>query len=181
MPVDRTAAAAMSRYSRGEDAAFGEVYDALSPRLFAYLMRRTGDRSLTEDLVQQTFLRIHLNRGRFHDGAEVLPWAYAIAHRLLVDSWRRRGRTSPPAADETKPRPDEVLEARAIARRIDQELDRMPEKQRCAFELLKLEGLSLREAADSLGITVTAVKLRAHRAYAALRHVLGDTANLGES
>ena len=182
MPPDRAADAAMYRYALGEDAAFGEVYDALAGRLYGYLLRRCGDRALAEDLVQQTFLRIHCNRGHSHEGAELLPWAYSIAHRLLIDAWRRAGRTLPTANDSAhEPCAEEVLAARAVALRFEAELRRMPESQRCAFELLKLEGLSLREAADSLGITVTAVKLRAHRAYAALRHALGDVADLGAS
>ena len=178
MSADPAADAAMSRYACGDAAAFAEVYDALAPRLFRYLDRRTGNRALTEDLVQQTFLRIHLYRGRFQAGAEVLPWAYSIAHRLLIDAWRRNGRPPPDSRDDSSPCPDAVLQARRLARHIEAELDRMPESQRCAFEMIKLEGLSLREAAEALGVTVTAVKLRAHRAYAALRLAIGDVSEL---
>ena len=167
----------MSRYAAGEDAAFADVYDALAPRLYGYLLRQTRNPAEAEDLVQQTFLRIHLNRGRFHEDAETLPWAYAIAHRLLIDTWRKQGRKPPAASAEGPPRPDEVLDGQVLARQLQHEVDRLPDNQRCVFELLKLEGLSLREAADSLGVTVMAVKLRAHRAYNALRVALGD-ANL---
>jgi len=55
----------------------------------------------------------------------------------------------------------------------------LPETQRVAFELVKEEGLSLAEAAQVLGTTVSAVKLRAHRAYEALRAVLGDVIDGG--
>ena len=54
------------------------------------------------------------------------------------------------------------------------ELSRLPESQRVAFELIKQDGFSVAEAADVLGISVSAVKLRAHRTYEALRSVLGD-------
>jgi RNA polymerase sigma-70 factor (ECF subfamily) len=66
------------------------------------------------------------------------------------------------------------VQAQQLATRIQRELARLPETQRVAFELVKQEGLSLAEAAQVLGTTVAAVKLRAHRAYEALRAVLGD-------
>ena len=68
------------------------VYDALAPRLFGYLFRQTRDRSRAEDLLQQTMLHIHRARDRFITGAEVMPWAFAIARRLLVDEVRRNRR-----------------------------------------------------------------------------------------
>src|SRR4051812_46548656 len=84
--------AAMDRYARGEDSAFGQIYDGLAPRLQGYLVRQTRDRAKAEDIVQQTMLQIHRARGRFIPGAEVIPWAFAIARRLLIDQHRRAGR-----------------------------------------------------------------------------------------
>ena len=63
-----------------------------------------------------------------------------------------------------------------MAARLSAELGRLPENQRVAFELIKQDGLSVAEAAQVLGTTVAAVKLRAHRAYEALRAVLADLA-----
>jgi RNA polymerase sigma-70 factor, ECF subfamily len=67
-----------------------------------------------------------------------------------------------------------------LARMIRRELDRLPESQRVAFELIKHEGLTLAQAADVLGTTVMAVKLRAHRTYAALRAALGPAFEMGD-
>src|ERR1019366_5804156 len=53
---------AMERYAGGDTAAFGQLYDALSPRLFGYLLRQTRDRARAEDLLQQTMLQIHRAR-----------------------------------------------------------------------------------------------------------------------
>jgi RNA polymerase sigma-70 factor (ECF subfamily) len=171
----------MERYATGDDAAFAEVYDALSPRLFGYLLRQTRDRARAEDVVQQTMLRIHRARGRFLPGAEVMPWAFAIARRLLVDSHRRGGREVLAASEDDDPSEllvaldagaDEVAIAKETAQKLGAELSRLPENQRVAFELIKQEGMSVAEAAQVLGTTVAAVKLRAHRAYEALRAVL---------
>jgi RNA polymerase sigma-70 factor (ECF subfamily) len=172
--------AAMTRYASGDDAAFAMVYDELSPRLYGYLVRQTRDFARAEDVLQQTFLQMHRARGSFVAGAEVLPWAFAIARRLVIDGFRRgrrevlEGTQTPDERPALDPPADTLVEAQELATRIQRELARLPETQRAAFELVKQEGLSLAEAAQVLGTTVAAVKLRAHRAYEALRAVLGD-------
>ncbi|WP_394827016.1 RNA polymerase sigma factor [Pendulispora albinea] len=175
---------AMDRYAQGDDAAFAQVYDELAPRLYGYLLRQTRSRERAEDLVQQTFLRIHRARGHFMAGSAVTPWAFAIARRLLIDSVRR-GRREVLGFEEdedvgaetagTEVDPEAWARANEAARTLGRELARLPENQRVAFELVKQEGLSLREAAAVLGTTVAAVKLRAHRAYTALRVSLGGS------
>jgi RNA polymerase sigma-70 factor, ECF subfamily len=175
--------AAMERYAAGDDAAFAALYDALAGRLYAYLRRHVPDPHGCDDLLQETFLRMHRARGTFITGAAVLPWAFAIARRLMLDRMRRDRRV-PAGADDVDQdpvstvgaadRPEQVVEAREAARRLARALARLPDSQRTAFELLKQDGLSLAEAAEVLGVTVTAVKLRAHRAYESLRAALGE-------
>jgi RNA polymerase sigma-70 factor (ECF subfamily) len=176
---------AMGRYSRGEDQAFAIVYDTVAPRLVGYLRRRVTDSARVEDIVQQTFLQMHAARGTFVDGAEVLPWAFTIARRVMVDLSRKSSRETPvdPGAKQETSAAfmsalasgEEVVMAQETHRLFNQALDRLTEPQRAAFELMKVEGLSLEQAASVLGTTVTGVKLRAHRAYESLREaLLGD-------
>jgi RNA polymerase sigma-70 factor, ECF subfamily len=174
--------AAMERYAAGDDRAFADLYDALAPMLHRYLLRRTHDAAAADDLLQQTLLHMHRARGRFIRGAPVTPWAFAIARRLFIDGVRRTKRDvvglaesgSPPSVPSPGPPADELVQADEIATRIQRELARLPATQRVAFELIKQEGLTVAEAAAVLGTTVGAVKVRAHRAYEALRLVLGD-------
>jgi RNA polymerase sigma-70 factor (ECF subfamily) len=187
-PERESANAAMERYARGEDQAFSQLYDSLAPRLHRYLLRASRDPTRADDLLQQTMLRIHRARGRFIVGAEVLPWAFAIARRLLIDSVRRRKNDHRTvsletgcheagpveAADDDQRTADEVIDSQRLGRAIDAQLARLPESHRVAFELIQKDGLSIREAAEVLGATPGAVKLRAHRAYVALRSALGD-------
>jgi len=182
-PASSALDAAMDRYARGDDSAFGAVYDGLAPRLQSFLLRYTHDRAKAEDVVQQTMLKIHRARGRFTLGGQVVPWAFAIARRLLIDHHRRGGREIlAPTSDDTLTQllaavdapADDVAIAKEVAEHLANELARLPENQRVAFELIKQDGLSVAEAAQVLGTTVAAVKLRAHRAYEALRVVLAD-------
>jgi RNA polymerase sigma-70 factor (ECF subfamily) len=185
VPPRAEADVAMERYAAGDDASFGVVYDMLAPRLYGYLLRQTRQRARAEDLLQQTLLHMHRARASFIPGAEVTPWAFAIARRLLVDGIRRGKREvlsedgELDAGRDHGPMADEVAQARELATEVQRVLARLPHSQRAAFELIKNEGLSVAEAAQVLGTTVAAVKLRAHRAYEALRGALGDVSAEG--
>jgi RNA polymerase sigma-70 factor (ECF subfamily) len=172
----------MARYAAGEDRAFAELYRVLAPSLLAYLLRRTRDETRAEDLLQHVFLKIHLARHRFWQEGEVLPWALAIARRSLVDSFRGRCREClVEREDELRLDPgapagrhlEELIRHRRLLHRVERELARLPDIHRVAFELVQLEGLTLAEAAETLGTSVNTIKCRSHRACKALRKKLG--------
>jgi RNA polymerase sigma-70 factor (ECF subfamily) len=166
---------AMSRYAAGDNAAFSKLYDLLAPKLYGYLLRQTRDPARSEDLLQQTMLQLHCVRARFQPDASVTPWAFAIARRILIDNHRGvrreavRDDVRPAEEPTTSGATDEVLHTKRVAHAIELQLARLPEAQRTAFELMQRDGLSLREAAQALGTTENAIKLRAHRARTALR------------
>jgi RNA polymerase sigma-70 factor (ECF subfamily) len=166
---------AMERYADGDAAAFSILYDELASRLFRFAARRLHGQAAAEDVVQQTFLHIHAARDRFARGAAVLPWAYAIARRLAIDTVRRRGReelrANPVGVAEasTAGAPDEQVHRMRSEAALRRDLERLPATLREAFELLKVERLSVAECAEVLGITRGMVKIRAHRATVGLR------------
>jgi RNA polymerase sigma-70 factor (ECF subfamily) len=119
----------------------------------------------------------------------VVPWAYAIARNAWLDHARSaqarshreldpKGAQDGPSAPEPATGPEADSEQAAIAREtasiVETALAALPPAQREAFILLRYEGMSVQEAADILGSTPTAVKLRAFRAYEALRAALGQ-------
>jgi len=167
----------MERYAAGDNAAFGQVYDLVAPRLYGYALRETRDSTQAEDVVQQTLLHIHHARRSFIRGAPVLPWAFAIARRLLIDAERRRRseRThvsierERDQASSSEGLGDEVLGAKQLAAKLQAAFAKLPDNQRVAYQLVREEGLSLNDAAQVIGSTVMALKLRIHRAEEALR------------
>jgi RNA polymerase sigma-70 factor, ECF subfamily len=169
--------AAMNRYANGDNVSFAEVHDLVAPRLLRYLARRTGD-AAAQDLLQQTLLRIHAARGQFRPGAAVLPWAFAIARSVLVDSVRRSKHRLHELVTELAEEPtvdgglDEHLDWLLSIEKLKETLTGLPQAQRMAFQLVDLEGRSLREVAALLGTTPTAIKIRAHRARIALRQAI---------
>lgn len=177
---ESVASQAMARYARGDDAAFAEVYDALADRLHRFLRRLARNEATAEDLLQQTFLRMHDARARFHDGADVVPWAYAIGRRVFLDHARRAKRLALTAdveesgAAPPSPEPDAeaMLAAFELGARVRAELAEMPPVLREAFVLVRDEEMSMAQAAAALGISIAATKVRAHRAYERLRAML---------
>jgi RNA polymerase sigma-70 factor (ECF subfamily) len=179
-PGTRALDEGMERYARGEDPAFDDVYRRGAPRVRGFLLRLCGDPSVADDLTQETFLRAHHARGRFEPGAAALPWLFAIARNAFFDRRRREavrpteplqdGAAEPEAGGEA--RGDEVLAAREAMDVVRATLDRLTPLQREAFVLLRFEGMSVSEAAQVLGTTESAVKVRAFRAYEALREAL---------
>lgn len=180
--------AAMDRYARGDRAAFAEVYDSVAPRVLAYLRRQTRDPQRAEDLLQQTMLQMHRGCSNFTSGSPVLPWAFAIARRLLIDEHRREKRNVLSMAIDVAAEtiaggvpsvPDGFVFAKELARLFQRVLEELPVSQRDAFELVRIDGLSPAEAAKVLGITESAAKFRAYRAYLALRAVAATESDDG--
>ena len=176
----------MQQYCDGDATAFRDLYRLLAPRLLGYLVRMTRDRAVADDMLQQTFFKVHRARAAYVRGADPVPWIYAIAHRTFLDEVRRRKRAAGltdegevpevPAALTGEPatvaaeRPDLDPE---LARAALRALDTLPAPQREAVVLTKLDGKSFAEAAAIAGTTTGAMKVRAHRGYVALRKALG--------
>jgi RNA polymerase sigma-70 factor (ECF subfamily) len=178
---------AMDRYAQGDESAFSSLYQGLGPKLRGFLFRLAGRSPIADDLLQETFMRMHRARGSFEPGAAVVPWAYAIARNAWLDHLRaararlktvdRDTESGEPPEPPTGPEADaeKAAIARETAALVQSVLDRLPSTQREAFVLLRYEGMSVDQAAEILGSTPTAVKLRAFRAYEALREALGTS------
>lgn len=175
------ASLAMERYAEGDAHAFGEVYDALAPKLHGYLLRVSKNPAVAEDLIQQTFLRIHDARGRFTKGSDVEPWAFAIARRLFLD-WQRRtkaimlppGEVDMDALPGAEPDAHAMLHGQELSERLRRALGGLAPQQREVFLLLREHGLTMAQAAEVLGTTVAAIKQRSFRAHERLRRVFDD-------
>ena len=173
--------AAMNRYADGDDSAFSQVFSGLSSRLQAFFRRLGASEQQARDLTQDTFLRLHQARGSFARGRGVVPWAYAIARNCYISSVRSaKAKIARSALDVTElevaagpdANAEETASARQVARVVEDALAGMTEARREAFVLLRYEGLSVAEAAQILGASEGAVKLRAFHAYEIVRDAL---------
>jgi len=172
---------AMDRYALGDDTAFAELFRLLAPRLRAFLRRLSGSPDTADDLLQETLLRIHHARGSFTPGRATAPWAYAIARNCYISHARspkhRLSRSSVVLQEESpacglEASAEEATMAKQAAQAVETALQGMSEARRTAFVLVRYEGLSVAEAAQVLGITESALKVRAFHAYEVLRKAL---------
>src|SRR5580692_11389142 len=84
----------MARYQAGDFAAATALIERIGPRLHRFFMAQFSSRSDADDLLQETWLRIHRVRHTYRPGEPVLPWFYAIARRARIDHFRRASRTT---------------------------------------------------------------------------------------
>lgn len=180
--------AAMDRYAAGDDAAFADLYDALAPRMYAFILRKVCNVARAEDLVQQTLLKLHCARGRYVAGSRVTPWAFAILRRLHLDQERRKklevlsdddAADASPASPRANPE-ESVARKQQLQILVDSVLSQLSPAQQLAFELVHYGQMSHAEAAEALGTTVASVKLRMQRANQTIRAAL-ESANAGGS
>lgn len=164
----------MEAYVNGNPLAFELLYERIGARLFGYLLRLTRHRERAEDLLQTTFSKVHRARAAYLRGAPVLPWVFAIARRAFLDEQRRiKHRKEQLSEDGSLPEPQSAVhEPEDLSAALESALAKLPETYREAIVLTKITGLSIAEAAQVLGSTPSAVKLRVHRGYKELRQSL---------
>lgn len=167
----------MVAYAGGDQAAFAQLFTRYAP-LVAGLMRggMHGDEE-SSDLVQQTFLQLHRARRDYRPGQPLRPWLLTIAYNLKRDHWRRKGRRPEVPLDRAPEQvngrtPAAALEREIRSRRLQQALAELSDDQRQVIELHWLGGIPFSEIAGTLGVSVSAVKVRAHRGYKKLRGLL---------
>ena len=162
----------MRLYQQADPAAPAALVAMLSPPLLRFFRYNAASREQAEDLLQETWLKIHRMRHSHRPGERLLPWVYAIAHHVRIDSYRRTRRI---AAHETAIDPiPEPAGPNATPESIQFEslVAALPDAQREVVTMLKATGMTVEEVARATSSTVGAVKLKAHRAYERLREIL---------
>jgi RNA polymerase sigma-70 factor (ECF subfamily) len=138
----------MERYQQADPDAPATLVGALSPALLRFFKSQVATREQADDLLQQTWLRIHRVRHPYRPGEPVLPWIYAIARRVRVDGYRRTRRiTLHEIAMDVLRESKERAEARNPSPTFDTLVAALPEVQREVVTMLKVGGLTLEEVA----------------------------------
>jgi len=164
----------------GDPTAFEQLYRRYRDRLYAFLVRYTGDAAIAQDLFQETFLRVFRDRARYEPRAAFSTWLFTIARNLFLDSVKktRIPRTFPVpeavsrAAPDPSPGPLESLEQREADAVLRRAVASLAEEERAILLLSRFEGLRYAQIGEILGISEGAVKVRAHRALQILRQTL---------
>jgi len=168
--------ALMAAAQQGDADAYQRLLTELLPFVSGIVRGRVGNEPAAEDIVQEVLLSIHTARHTYRPERALEPWVRTIARNAVIDWARRqaraRGRESGvDAADLAGPQLDGP--SAFLSPGVERALSSLPDAQRQAVVMLKLEGLTVAEAAERVGTTPGALKLRAHRGYRALRDLFG--------
>ena len=170
---------------RRDPDLLGRLIEQYQHRLFRYLVHFTGDHRLSEDLFQETWLRV-LERGRTYDGkSDFAAWLLRLAHNLAVDHFRaRRGvsldaltdpeREAPLQVADQRPTPFQQAATAEDRERVVACLGSLPASYREVVVLRFQEEMPLEEIAQVVGIPLATVKSRLYRALELLETKLGD-------
>lgn len=181
----------MLRFQKGEAEAFQQLFNKFSPSVVNFAFRFVGTRERAEELTQEVFLQVYRWQERYEPKAKFSTWLFKIAHNHCLNEVRKgeyrvtresldsrldsEGEERERDLPDTNPRKgDEILAAKQVAERIQLIMRRLPESQRSALTLSRLEGLSYQEVAGVLGTTEKAVKSLVFRATQSLREGLKE-------
>ncbi len=180
-----TDARLMEKVRAGDREAFGDLVDRHKDKLVGYLTRLTADRSRSEDLAQEAFLRVFRSASSYREQGQLTAYLFRIATNLLRSEERkaRRWQLLTPrlvaAAPAGPPTPHSELVSREISRQLEQALAALPLKFRAPLVLYEIEGSSYRTIAEVLSCSEGTVKSRIARARGRLREALAPIWNGG--
>lgn len=160
---------------------WAEIVEQFEKRIRAYFLSRLGDKSSADDLVQETLIKIGRKLGSLKNSAALDSWIMQIAHRHLLDHLRKEKKTQPlsdnqgqtstlihpetPDTEEAKLR----IELHDYLRNV---VEQLAPKHREALLMTEYQGLTQKEAAERLGISLSSMKSRVLRARAEMKGVI---------
>lgn len=168
----------IKRCRRGDRQAFDELIRLYYGYVFGFLLKSTSDEILTEDLTQETFLKMILNIEKFdpYGSAELGTWLITIAKNCYIDHLRRNRIYIEDISDlpiEDKRNVEEEAERRLSFEQLTKALDTLPKEQALAIRLKYVEDMTLAQIAERFGVAPKTVKSRIHDGTVKLRRKLG--------
>lgn len=183
----------MEYFQNGNDAAFNELVNRYQARLHNFLFRYTKDHQDCEDLVQETFLRVHKSKHSYERIAKFSTWMYTIALNLAKSLYKKKQRMHQVSIhkDESNPDdqelhiedshilPDEMLHEKLCMEQLEKALMALPDEFREVVMLRDLQQLSYEEVAEISGVPMGTVKSRINRGRAQIQHLLKNYIQMG--
>lgn len=175
----------VDRVREGDTEAFADLVSAYRKPVFALVAGMTGGNDEAEDVTQTCFVQAFSRLGELRDGRRFGPWLYAIARNRCRDWVRQRTRRPALVDDSSRPRndspsglptnPQDQVLASLRDEAVEAAVRSLPAKYRAVVTLRYVGGLSSREVAEAMGVSVSAAAMRWHRAKKMLRERLRDT------
>lgn len=160
----------LERTQAGDGEAYRQLLDEIGPLLFHFVRKRVFNQDLVPDVYQEVLMTFHKARHSYEPGRPLGPWLFTVARNsILTALGKNRRYVEREVPSEKLPEIIPLEDGGSMEEELKEALQGLPPIYRQAVEMLKLRGLSLEEAAKEIGITVGALKVRAHRGYGLLR------------
>lgn len=186
-PTDDPDIGLMLRVQSNDEEAFRILFRKHSPRVLQFVRRWVVNDGIADELAQDVFVQLYRARGRYRPEARFSTWLYTIAANVCRNEMRRpehqlrvRPQPHPDGVEPADPEPlhspgtlvEEHVSGRELEARLRRALAELPEKQRAALLLSRVDGLAYREVARVLKTTEGAVKALLFRATHSLKRQL---------
>jgi RNA polymerase sigma-70 factor (ECF subfamily) len=166
----------MKMVQAGDTSQLALLFEQYHLPLFRYLLQMTRNRELSEDLVQEVFMRVLKYARTYNPAMSFQPWLYGVARNVYLDArHKRRPEVSTVELDEMRshdPVPEEVFSRKQDLKLLEHALQQLPEDKREVLVLSRFHNLKYEEIARVLSCEVGTVKVRAFRALKELRERL---------
>ncbi len=177
----------MLEFQRGDQASFEALMHKYYPRLLNFIHRFVGQREIAEDLTQEVFMKVYQAVSAYRPQSKFQTWIYTIAKNISLNELRRNrgsvvsldepfssqeGELKRDVEDPSGARPDEDLLRQETMRAVRQAIHALPENQRMAVILRRYEQFSYEEIAQTMRVSVEAVKSLLSRAKENLKEKL---------
>ncbi len=169
------------RAQQGQSEAFAGLYEAFYDKIYRYVMFKTGDSVEAEDLAEEVFLRMLESIGSFKwQGYPFTSWLFRIAHNLVIDYYRKKGRQKNTSLDDAmrvvgsdNVDMDKQIDIKISIKEVNSAMGGLTQLQQEVLTLRFAGGLSVAETAEAMGKKENAVKALQHAAIKKLRTLLG--------
>lgn len=163
----------MKRVQAGCDESYQQLLLTIKPKVESFIKRRVRNPELAEDAIQMTYLKIHRFKHTFNGTQHFEPWMYSVARSVIIDQFKSEAKITQHEQhydDLEHAIEDSSNPFQNVA--LSDALDSVAKQHASIIYLLKIDGMSVKEVAQKIGIKEGAVKVRAHRAYLALKSAL---------
>ncbi|NLR63815.1 RNA polymerase sigma-70 factor [Chitinophaga varians] len=170
----------LQRLRHGEEDALRSLLDLLGPKVLAYCKKKVGNEEDAEELLLDIFLKLWRFREKIDLTADVQVLLFTIARNHILNFIRNKAtrQLATIAPEEVLPQQDDHIRQRMdyneLFNQYQQVLEKLGEKQRAVFRMSREEGLSHREIADKLGISIRTVEAHIHSSLKTIRTELKD-------
>lgn len=176
----------ITRYINGDERALETLIDRHNQRISSFIYSKVNDRGITEDIFQDTFIKVirTLKRGKYNEEGKFLPWVMRIAHNLIIDYFRKNRRMpmykGPDSFNIFSVMGDDKLnvESQIIKDQIDSDLtvliDELPEDQREVLIMRIYKDMSFKEISENTGVSINTALGRMRYALINLRKIISE-------